>query len=103
VGELVAVAPLAAATTAAAVASAASSSAASTKPTAAAASAPSATATPSAAILTGAGFIDGQGAAAVLLTVEGLNGGIGFSVVRHFDEPEALAAARVPVIDDLGG
>lgn len=97
-----AVAAIAAATTAAAVAPAASTTAAaSTEATASAAA--SSTAAPSAAVLAGPGFIDGESAPTVLLAVEGLNGSIGFAVVRHFDEPKALAAARVPIIDDLGG
>jgi hypothetical protein len=38
----------------------------------------------------------------VLLPVEGGNRGLGFIVVAHLDEPEALAATGVTVVDDLG-
>jgi hypothetical protein len=55
------------------------------------------------ALFARAGFVDGQGATVVLLPVEGGNRGLGLVVVAHFDEPEALAAAGVPVVDDLGG
>ena len=41
-------------------------------------------------------------AAVVLLAVHGGDRGLGLVVARHFDEPEALAAARVAVVDDLG-
>jgi hypothetical protein len=39
----------------------------------------------------------------VLLAVQGRNRCRGFLVGRHFDKTEALAAASVPIIDDLGG
>lgn len=74
--------------------------------------APTTTATATAAVSTaaaattifaGAGFIDGEGSATVLLAVECLDGGLGFIVIGHLDEPEPLAAAGVSVVDDLGG
>ena len=39
----------------------------------------------------------------MLLAVQGRDRRIGFLVVRHLDEPEALAPAGVAVVDDLGG
>jgi hypothetical protein len=39
----------------------------------------------------------------VLLAVQCRDSRRGFLVGRHFDKPEALAAASVPIIDDLGG
>ena len=42
-------------------------------------------------------------AAIVLLAVKGGDGSCGFLVRGHFHEPKALAAAFVPIIDDLGG
>jgi hypothetical protein len=71
----------------------------------AAASAVAATTTTTAATTTAlfarAGFVDGQGAAIVLLTVEGGNRGSRFLVRGHFDESEAFASAGVPIVDDL--
>jgi hypothetical protein len=55
------------------------------------------------ALFARAGFVDGQGATVVLLAIEGSDRGLGLVVVAHFDEPETLAAAGVPVVDDLGG
>jgi hypothetical protein len=78
---------------------AATASAAATPAVATAATTTAAAAT----FLTGTGFVYGECAATVLLPVEGGDGGVGFGVVRHLDEPEALAAAGVPVVDDLGG
>src|SRR4051812_46528117 len=71
--------------------------------TAAGVAAATAAAAAAAAVLTGPGFVDGEGAAVVLLAVEGGDGRICLGVVGHFDEPEALAAAGVSVVDDLGG
>jgi len=50
-----------------------------------------------------AGFVNGEGAAAVLLPVQGGNRGVCFAIVGHLHEPEALASARVAVVNDLGG
>src|SRR5205823_1676207 len=55
-----------------------------------------------AALFAGTGFIDGEGPAIVLLSVEGLDGSLGFVVVRHFDEAKALGPAGVAIVDDLG-
>src|SRR5262245_7678308 len=61
-----------------------------------------ATAPAAAALGLGPGLVDGQGAAADLLAVERLDGGLGFLVGLHLHEAEALGAAGVPVHDDLG-
>src|SRR6266542_2464004 len=53
------------------------------------------------AIFAGLGFVDGQGAAFVLLAVEGGDCLLGLFIVGHFDEAEAFASAGVAVIDDL--
>jgi hypothetical protein len=37
----------------------------------------------------------------MLLAVEGCDRGLGFFVAAHLDETEALAAARVAIINDL--
>ena len=39
----------------------------------------------------------------MLLAIQGGDGRLGLVVVGHLDEAEALAAAGVPVVDDLGG
>src|SRR5262249_7350606 len=49
-----------------------------------------------------AGFVDGQGAAVVLLAVEGRDRGFRLGVTAHLDEPETLAPPGLPVGDDLG-
>src|SRR4051812_14525458 len=89
----------AAATTAAATA-AATVAAAATRATAAAATV--AAATTAGAVFFRLGFVDSQGATAVLLAVEGRDCRLGFFIAAHLDEPETLAATGVPVRDDLG-
>src|SRR4051812_20523295 len=49
--------------------------------------------------LAGLGFVDGEGAAVLLLPVEGGDGGLGLLVAAHLDEAEALAPAGVTVLD----
>src|SRR5580692_10168297 len=61
------------------------------------------TAATSAAFFAGTGFIDGEGATAMLLAVEGGNCRLGFLIGAHFDKSEPFAAAGVAVVDDLGG
>jgi hypothetical protein len=105
-----------AATTAAASAAAAEATTASAPATAAAAAAAESTASAAAATTTavsttataagatlfaGPGFVDSQGATAVLLTVEGRDRRGGFIIIGHFDETETLTTAGVAVIDDL--
>src|SRR5215210_5163879 len=99
---LVAAAPATVASATAATATAVAAAAAAAATTAVAAAA-AAAATAAGTVLTGPGFVDGEGPAAVLLAVERGDGRLGLVIVRHFDEPEALAAAGVPVVDDLGG
>src|SRR5438128_10139732 len=72
--------------------------AAATTATAVAAAAAAATA---AAFGLGPGLVNGQGAAAFLLAVQGRDGGLGLLVGLHLHEAEALGAARVAVSDDL--
>jgi hypothetical protein len=95
----------AAATTVAAAATAAATTTESAAAAAAAATESAATtaaaATP--AIFARAGFVDGEGATAVLLTVQGCDRRLGFLIGPHFDEPEPLGSAGVTVVDDLGG
>src|SRR5262249_50829715 len=67
--------------------------------TAAAVTAPA----PTPAVFPRPGLVDGEGAAARLLAVQGGDGRLGLLVRLHFDEAEALGAACVPVHDDLGG
>jgi hypothetical protein len=103
-GALVAVASVsavAAATAAASIASAAATAASAAEATAAATTAAASSAA-EAPFLAGAGLVDGEGAAIVLLAVEGLNGCLGFVVVRHLDEPETFTAAGVAIVDHLG-
>src|SRR5205823_5203852 len=72
-------------------------------PTAAAAEAAAAAAGPApAAFGLGARLVDGEGAAAGVLAVQGGDGGLGLLVGLHLHEAEALGAAGVPVHDDLG-
>ena len=84
-------------------AAAAATEAASTTATAAESAATAAATTAAGTFFAWACFIDGEGAAVVLLAVEGSNRRGCFLVARHFDETEALAAAGVPVVDDLCG
>src|SRR5579885_349769 len=70
---------------------------------AAAAAAVAAAAAAAAALGLGPGLVDGQGAAARLLAVQGGDGRLGLLVVLHLHEAEALGAARVAVHDHLGG
>lgn len=53
------------------------------------------------AFFAGSGFVDGEGASAVLLTIERADGGLGFFVSAHFDETEAFGASGVAVVNDL--
>src|SRR5262249_51462017 len=55
-----------------------------------------------AAILTGLGLVDRQATAAVLLVVQAVDGGLGLGVGVHLDEPEALAAPGVAILNHLG-
>jgi hypothetical protein len=84
------------ATTAATESTAATTTAATTEPTAA-------TTASTTAVFARAGFVDGEGTSAVLLTIEGRNRRLGFVIRAHLDEAEALAAAGVTVVDDLRG
>ena len=97
----------AAAPAAAAVAAAATAAAAATESAAAAAaaaeSATTATATATSAVFARAGFVDGQGTAAVFLAVQRCDRRLGFLIGPHFDEAEPLGAAGVSVVNDLGG
>jgi hypothetical protein len=95
-----------AATAAAASVAAAATAAAAAAATTAAAAAEAATAAATAAtpaVFARAGFVDGEGSAAVLLAVQGRDRRLGFVIRAHFDEPEPLRAAGVTVVDDLGG
>jgi hypothetical protein len=86
-----------ASTTAAAVAAAAT-------PTTATAAESAATTTAAAAaraIFLGLGFVHGEGSAAMFLAVEGRDRCLSFIFTAHFDEPEPLASAGVPISDDL--
>src|ERR687884_138745 len=61
-----------------------------------------ATATAAAAAVTaGPGLVDRQVAAAELLAVELLDGGLALLARRHLDEAEAARAARVAILDDV--
>jgi len=78
-----------------------SPAAATTATTAAIAPAAAATAATAAATLfPWASFVDRQAATVYFLQVQCLNGCLSLSVVGHFDETEALAAARVAVLND---
>jgi hypothetical protein len=59
------------------------------------------TAAPASAAFFGLGFIDGQGATAMFLTVQGSNRCFGFGIGAHFDKSKTLAAAGFPVRDDF--
>jgi len=96
-----AVAAAAAAVPATATSAAAAISTATATATAAATTVPT-TATAAAPVFAGTGFIDGQGAAVVLLPIEGCNRGFRLIIVRHFDEPKTLAPTGIPIIDHLG-
>ena len=100
----------AAATAAATVATTAATASAATTATAAAvatsattAAAVAATTAATRAIFLGLGFVDGQCAAVVILTVERGDRGLRFLIRPHLDESEALAAAGITVGNDLGG
>jgi hypothetical protein len=80
---------------------AASTAAAVTTATAAATTAVTTTAATAAAFFARAGFVDGQGAAAELLAVEGVDGCFGFAVGAHFDESKAFAAAGFAIVHHL--
>jgi hypothetical protein len=61
-----------------------------------------AAATAEAAFFARLGFVDRQAASIVLLIVQAFDGRAGGVVIRHFDEAEAFAAARIAIHDDLG-
>jgi len=96
IATVAAVAATAATTTTAAVATATTAAATESTTTAA-----TTTATATGGVFAGTGFVDGQGAAFVLLAVERGNGGLGFGVVGHFNEAKTFAAAGVAIVDDL--
>ena len=81
------------------IATASSTAAAVTATTATAATA-TATATATTAIFPLAGFVHGQLASHEILTVEFLNGSLGFVVTGIGHEAEAARSARVTIIDD---
>src|SRR5262245_21204936 len=60
-----------------------------------------ATAPPTGAFSLGSSFIDGQGPAFHLKTIERRHRSLRFVVVRHFDESEPLGPAGLSVHDDL--
>ena len=100
---IAAVAPATAETTAATT----TATAATTESAATAATAPESTAatTPASAttaLFARSGFIDGEGAATMFLAIKTSDCGLSFLIGRHLDEPKSLAAAGVPVVDDLG-
>ncbi|HEY1683207.1 MAG TPA: hypothetical protein VGG19_00470 [Tepidisphaeraceae bacterium] len=89
-------------TTAAAIATATTTAAAAVSATAATTTAATkSTAAATGAVFTGLGFVNGECTSHVLLAIKGCNSRLGFIIARHFDEPEALAAAGVPIADDL--
>jgi hypothetical protein len=95
----------AAATVAAATPATAAATAEAAAATTAAAATESATTTAAATtrtIFARASFVDGEGATAVLLAVQGCDRRLGFLIGSHFDEPEPLGSAGVSVVDDLG-
>jgi hypothetical protein len=69
--------------------------------TTAAAAAVTAAAAATAARLFGSCFVDGHGAAVVLLIVHALNGFASGVVIAHFDEAESLAATGISVLNDF--
>src|SRR5215471_9960965 len=54
-----------------------------------------------AAVGLGASFVDVEGAAIEVLAVEGVDGVVGFRVVRHFDECESARLTRIAIPDDV--
>jgi hypothetical protein len=48
-----------------------------------------------------AGFIDGEPAAIVVLAVQSFDCRLGFVVIRHFNEPESTAPARLSIAQYL--
>jgi hypothetical protein len=58
--------------------------------------------TATAAVFLRTRFVDGQGAAIMLLAVDRGDRGRGLFVAGHFDKAKTLAATRVAVVDDLG-
>src|SRR4051812_19720729 len=54
------------------------------------------------AFFAGFGLVHREGAAVLLLAVEGADGGLGLFVRSHLHEAEALAAAGLAVLDDFG-
>jgi hypothetical protein len=97
-----------AATTPTAASAAITSTASATSPAAAAATTATTSAIPAAAtassatLFARAGFVDGEGAAVVLLAVQRRDCRVGFVVVGHLDKPEALASSSVAIVNDLG-
>src|SRR5215217_3296344 len=87
-----------AATAAAAATVAAAATAAAT---AAAAVAAATTAAAAATVFARLGFVNGEGPAVDFLAVQGRDRRLGFLVGAHLDEPESLAAAGVPVLNDF--
>src|SRR4051812_10162213 len=57
---------------------------------------------PAAPVLLRLGLVDRERPAVVLLPVEGRDRRLRLRVAAHLDEPEALAPAGVPVLNDLG-
>jgi hypothetical protein len=95
------IATAAAATAASATITTAASAATTTTVTTAASTA-TAAATTTATIFARTGFVHGQCTAVVLGAVDALDRRLGFCVAAHFHESEALAAARVAIVDHLG-
>jgi hypothetical protein len=99
----------AAATTSAAVTTATTAAAATTTvATATTAASPTAAVSTAATATTGAfffgsGFIDGERATVVLLTVQSGNGRLGFLIRGHFHESKTFAATGFSIVDDLSG
>jgi hypothetical protein len=93
----------ASATTAAAVAAATAAAVAAATAAATTAAATTTTATAAATLFARTRFVDGQGAAFVLLAVEGRDCGLSLGIRGHFYETESFAPARVPVVDNLSG
>jgi hypothetical protein len=93
----------AAATVAAAATTAAATAIAAATATAAATESTTPAPTAAAAVFARAGFVDSEGAAAVLLAVEGGDGRLSLVIRGHLDEPEALGPPGVAIVDDLRG
>ena len=86
-----------------AAATAAASTAATTTPATTAAATPVTAATTTAtAIFARLGFVDSQGTTTMLLIVQATNRGLRLGIAPHLDKAEALAAARVAILDHLG-